>query len=127
MKQPSQVESMTSSRIRIPESVHYMIIGGGVAGGHAIFEIRRHDKSRSIEIPMYSWPWTRPLSSLLLVDEHGGLDGGARCMRQDASRGFNTAEGRCSALPIREGEDLTGPTSNSELCFFLFQIKRAQN
>jgi succinate dehydrogenase/fumarate reductase flavoprotein subunit len=26
------------------ELVHYLIVGGGVAGGHAIFEIRRHDK-----------------------------------------------------------------------------------
>jgi hypothetical protein len=36
-------------------------------------------------------------------------------MLQDTSRGFNTAEGRCLAPPIRVGQDLTGPTSNSEL------------
>jgi 3-phenylpropionate/trans-cinnamate dioxygenase ferredoxin reductase component len=34
----------------MPELVHYMVVGGGVAGGHAIFEIRRHDKSGRIVV-----------------------------------------------------------------------------
>src|SRR5215467_868612 len=34
----------------MPELVHYLIVGGGVAGGHAVFEIRRHDKSGRIVV-----------------------------------------------------------------------------
>src|ERR1700730_14908632 len=32
------------------ELVEYLIVGGGVAGGHAIFEIRKHDKSGRIVV-----------------------------------------------------------------------------
>jgi 3-phenylpropionate/trans-cinnamate dioxygenase ferredoxin reductase subunit len=32
----------------MPEAIDYLIVGGGVAGGHAVFEIRKHDKSGTI-------------------------------------------------------------------------------
>lgn len=34
----------------MPELVHYLLVGGGVAGGHAVFEIRKHDKSGRIVV-----------------------------------------------------------------------------
>jgi 3-phenylpropionate/trans-cinnamate dioxygenase ferredoxin reductase subunit len=61
MKQLSPIESK-SSRNRMPEFVRYMIVGGGVAGGHAIFEIRRHDKSGRIVVVNHEdqLPYDRP-------------------------------------------------------------------
>ena len=32
----------------MPEPIDYLIVGGGVAGGHAVFEIRKRDKSGTI-------------------------------------------------------------------------------
>jgi 3-phenylpropionate/trans-cinnamate dioxygenase ferredoxin reductase subunit len=42
--------------------VDYLIIGGGVAGGHAIFEIRRHDRAGSIVVINREdhFPYDRP-------------------------------------------------------------------
>jgi 3-phenylpropionate/trans-cinnamate dioxygenase ferredoxin reductase component len=61
MKRLSPAESK-SSRNRVPEFVRYMIVGGGVAGGHAIFEIRRHDKSGRIVVVNHEdqLPYDRP-------------------------------------------------------------------
>ncbi len=49
MKQSSPADPKTS-RDQMTDRVDYLVIGGGVAGGHAVFEIRRRDKSGRIVV-----------------------------------------------------------------------------
>jgi 3-phenylpropionate/trans-cinnamate dioxygenase ferredoxin reductase component len=44
------------------ELVDYLIAGGGVAGGHAVYEIRKHDKSGRIVVinEENQFPYDRP-------------------------------------------------------------------
>src|SRR3984893_7996159 len=46
----------------MPEAIDYLIVGGGVAGGHAVFEIRKHDKSGTILVVNEEdqFPYDRP-------------------------------------------------------------------
>ena len=46
----------------MPEVVDYLIVGGGVAGGHAVYEIRKHDKSGRIVVVNQEnqFPYDRP-------------------------------------------------------------------
>ena len=61
----------------MPEHVDYLIIGGGVAGGHAVFEIRRHDKAGRIVVvnEENQFPYDRPpLSKEYLSGKKRRLD-----------------------------------------------------
>jgi 3-phenylpropionate/trans-cinnamate dioxygenase ferredoxin reductase component len=46
----------------MPEAIDYLIVGGGVAGGHAVFEIRKYDKSGTILVVNEEdqFPYDRP-------------------------------------------------------------------
>jgi NADPH-dependent 2,4-dienoyl-CoA reductase/sulfur reductase-like enzyme len=46
----------------MPKPIDYLIVGGGVAGGHAVFEIRKHDKSGTILVVNEEdqFPYDRP-------------------------------------------------------------------
>jgi 3-phenylpropionate/trans-cinnamate dioxygenase ferredoxin reductase component len=46
----------------MPEPIDYLIVGGGVAGSHAVFEIRKHDKSGTILVVNEEdqFPYDRP-------------------------------------------------------------------
>jgi 3-phenylpropionate/trans-cinnamate dioxygenase ferredoxin reductase component len=46
----------------MPEAIDYLIVGGGVAGGHAIFGIRKYDKSGTILVVNEEdqFPYDRP-------------------------------------------------------------------
>src|ERR1700730_10045004 len=49
----------------MPEAIDYLIVGGGVAGGHAVLEIRRYDKSGTILVVNEEdqFPYDRPFLS----------------------------------------------------------------
>jgi 3-phenylpropionate/trans-cinnamate dioxygenase ferredoxin reductase component len=46
----------------MPAAIDYLIVGGGVAGGHAVFEIRKYDKSGTILVVNEEdqFPYDRP-------------------------------------------------------------------
>src|ERR1700730_5473727 len=46
----------------MPEAIDYVIVGGGVAGGHAVFGIRKYDKSGTILVVNEEdqFPYDRP-------------------------------------------------------------------